>query len=139
MLGIIIHNIPEGIATFVTISSNMSLGISLSIAITLHNIPEGISVSLPIYYANNSKKKAFIYTFISGISEPIGAFLAYLFLAPIITKTFLGILFSFIAGIMLHISFKELLPTSMQYKRYKISILFYILGSLFVIINHFIF
>ena len=80
MIVIILHNIPEGIITFVTATSDMKLGIILAIAITLHNIPEGITISVPIYYATNSKIKAFLYTFISALSEPVGAFITYLFL-----------------------------------------------------------
>ena len=79
MLSIIIHNIPEGIATFMTSASNISLGITLSIAIALHNIPEGISIAVPIYYAAGSKLKAFYYVLLSSLSEPFGAIIAYLF------------------------------------------------------------
>ena len=80
MIAMIIHNIPEGIATFITTNNDITLGISLAIAIALHNIPEGISIALPIYYSTNKKKKAIFYTLISGISEPFGAILAFLFL-----------------------------------------------------------
>ena len=80
MLAIILHNIPEGIATFMTSSTNIKIGLSLSIAIALHNIPEGISISMPIYSSTKSKSKAILYTFISGFSEPIGSLIAYLFL-----------------------------------------------------------
>ena len=139
MLAIILHNIPEGIATFITSTDNIKLGITIAIAITLHNIPEGISIAIPIYYSTNSKRKAFIYTLISGLSEPLGALIAYLFLAPFITKLFLGIIFSLIAGIMLHISLIELLPASLSYKKKKLSYLFFILGIIFVLINHFFF
>lgn len=138
MLAIILHNIPEGIATFMATTSNTKLGISLAIAITLHNIPEGISISVPIYYATKSKKRAFFYTFISGISEPLGAFLAFLFLSPFISNTIMGLLLAFIAGIMLHISIYELLPTSLQYQEKKITILAFLTGILFMSISHFL-
>ena len=65
MLAIILHNIPEGIATYLTSSTNTKLGITLTIAIALHNIPEGISISIPIYYATKNKGHAFLYTLIS--------------------------------------------------------------------------
>ena len=80
MLAIILHNIPEGIATFMASTTDISLGISLAIAIALHNIPEGISISIPIYYATNSRIKALSYTFLSGMSELVGAIITYLFL-----------------------------------------------------------
>lgn len=134
MIAIIIHNIPEGIATFVATSSNTRLGVSLAIAIAMHNIPEGISISVPLYYSTKSKKKALIYTLVSALSEPLGALLAYIFLKNIINNITLGILFSLIAGIMLEISFKTLLPNSKKYQNPKL-IIYFILGILFMLIK----
>lgn len=139
MLAIILHNIPEGIATFLASTSDMSLGIALTIAIALHNIPEGISISIPIYYSSNSKKRAILYTLISALSEPFGALLAYLFLSKIVTDTIMGCIFSIIAGIMIFISMFELLPTSFKYKNRGVTILFFIIGILFMYINSIIF
>ncbi len=139
MLAIIIHNIPEGIATFMATNSDMMLGISLAMAIALHNIPEGISISIPIYYATNNKLKALFYTFISGISEPFGALLTYLFLNNFINDRIMGFLFGIIAGIMIHIALYELLPTAKSYNNKKIVYLFFIIGIIFMTINHFIF
>ena len=138
MIAIILHNVPEGIVTFISTTKDTSLGISLSIAIAMHNIPEGISISIPIYYATKSKSKALIYTFISGLSETIGAILTYLFLLPFINETILGLLFSLIAGIMLHISFVELLPTSISYKENNITKIFFIIGLFFMFLKLFI-
>lgn len=138
MIAIILHNIPEGIATFLSSSVDMNLGLSLALAISLHNIPEGISISVPIYYATKSKKKALFYTFISGISEPFGALLAYLFLSPFISDTLMGCLFAFIAGIMIHIATYELIPTARKYKSEKNIILYFSLGVITMLISHFI-
>lgn len=139
MFAIILHNIPEGMATFMAGNTNIHLGIALTFAIALHNIPEGISISIPIYYAAGSKKKALWYTFISGLSELFGAIITYLFLKPFITNRIMGYLFALIAGIMLHISLFELLPTSWKYKSRGVTILYFIIGFLFILINHFIF
>ena len=139
MIAIILHNIPEGIATFMASSVDRNLGFSLALAISFHNIPEGISISIPIYYATKSRTKALFYTFISGISEPFGALLAYLFLSPFVNDTVMGCLFAFIAGIMVHISVYELLPTASKYKLPKVSIAFFVFGSLFMAISHFLF
>lgn len=139
MFAIIIHNIPEGIATFMATSSDISLGISLTLAIAFHNIPEGISISVPIFYATKSKSKAFLYTLISAISEPFGALLAYIFLRNFINNFILGSLFAVIAGIMVHISYYELLPTSFKYKNKRLSIIFFVSGVVISIINHFVF
>jgi len=120
-------------------NSNINLGISLAIAIAFHNIPEGISISIPIYYSTKSRFKALFYTFISGISEPFGALLTYLFLNKFINDRIMGFLFSFIAGIMIHIALYELIPTSKKYNNLKITYLFFIIGVVFMLINHFIF
>ena len=138
MLAIILHNIPEGIATFISTTKDTSLGISLATSIALHNIPEGISISIPIYYSTKSKFKALFYTFISALSEPIGAILTYLFLLPLITDTLLGLLFSFIAGIMLQISLMELLKESINYNYKQQTKLFFLIGIIFMLLKIFI-
>ena len=138
MLAIILHNIPEGIATFLATDTNKALGISLTIAIALHNIPEGISISIPIYYATNNRKKAFLYTLISGLSEPLGAILACLFLKPFVTDFIMGILVASIGGIMFHIATQELLPTSKNYHFKRVTLFLFITGCLFMLIGHFL-
>lgn len=136
MLAIIIHNIPEGIATFMASNTDIKLGISLAIAIAFHNIPEGISISVPIYYSTGSTFKALLYTFISGISELVGAIITYLFLRKLINPIFMGILFSVIAGIMLHISFYELIPASLNYKNQTRTIISCLIGVGVMLISH---
>ena len=121
-----------------SISSDKKLykvGFISMIAIILHNIPEGISISVPIYYSTNNKKKALLYTGVSALSEPFGAFLAYIFLKNIMNDLILGILFSLIAGIMLQISFCELLPTARRYNNTKYLIIFFLIGVLFMLMK----
>ncbi len=139
MFAIIMHNIPEGIATFMTTSTNLSLGLSLTIAIALHNIPEGISIAVPIYYSTGNRKKALFYTLVSAISEPFGALLAFLFLKPFMNNLVMGLLMAVIAGIMSYISFFELLPKSLSYKNKSLSYIFFVIGIIFMAINHFLF
>lgn len=136
MIAIIIHNIPEGIATFVTTHHNVSLGFSLAIAISLHNIPEGLSIAIPIYYATKSRVRALLYTLVSALSEPFGALITYLFLINYINELVLGILYFLIAGIMLYISMFELLPKSKSYNYNKITYFFFALGMIFITIFH---
>lgn len=136
MIAMILHNIPEGIATFMTSTNDLKLGITLTIAIALHNIPEGISIAVPLFYATGQKRKAIFYTFISGISEFVGAFIAYLFLAKYMTDTTMGILFSLIAGIMIHISIYELIPTSKSYQQVKLTYKSFFIGILFMLLSH---
>ena len=134
MIVIILHNIPEGIITYLITSKNIFLGISLCIAISLHNIPEGISISIPLYYSTKSKKKAFLYTLIAAISEPFGGLLSYLFLSKYINNLMIGLLFSIISGIMIQISINNLIPISKKYNSKLLSI-FFILGFLIMLIS----
>ena len=121
-LAIAIHNFPEGLATFTAALTDPSIGIAIAVAIAIHNIPEGIAVSVPIYYATGSKKKAFIYSFISGLSEPVGALIGYLILMPFLNELIFGILFGAVAGIMVFISLDELLPAAREYGEHHLSI-----------------
>lgn len=134
-LAIAIHNFPEGMVTFVSAITDPGLGISIAVAIAIHNIPEGIAVSVPIYYATNSRKKAFIWSFLSGLAEPLGAFVAYLLLMKFISSSFLGILFASVAGIMMYISFDELLPTAREYGKPHYSIFGLFLGMLVMAVS----
>ena len=135
MIALVIHNVPEGIVTFLTSNHNISLGITLAISIALHNIPEGISISVPIYYSTRSKKKAFLYTFISGMSEFIGAVIAFLLFRKFDNNFFFGCLYSLTSGIMLYISVVELLPTSLKYKNKLCTYIFFIIGIIFIYIS----
>ena len=121
-LAIGIHNFPEGLATFTAALSNPELGIAIAIAIAIHNIPEGIAVSVPVYYATGSRKKAFTLSFLSGLSEPVGAIIGYLILMPFMNEAVFGILFASVAGIMVFISLDELLPAAREYGEHHLSI-----------------
>jgi ZIP family zinc transporter len=121
-LAIAIHNFPEGLATFTGALQDPALGMSIAVAIAIHNIPEGIAVSVPIYYATGSKKKAFAYSFMSGLSEPIGALVGYFLLFQFFNDVMFGLLFASVAGIMVFISLDELLPTAEKYGEHHIAI-----------------
>ena len=121
-LAIAIHNFPEGLATFISALQDPSLGISIAIAISIHNIPEGIAVSVPIFYATGSKKKAFMYSFLSGLSEPLGAIAGYFLLMNFFDESMFGYIFAAVAGIMVYISLDELLPTAEKYGEHHVAI-----------------
>ena len=114
-LAIAIHNFPEGLATFTAALSDKGVGISIAIAIAIHNIPEGISVAVPVHAATGSRKRAFWMSFLSGVSEPVGALIGYTILRPFFSATVFGILFASVAGIMVFVSLDELLPTAREY------------------------
>jgi len=115
-LGIAIHNFPEGLVTFGSAATgDMALGVVVAVAIAIHNIPEGIAVSVPIFYATGSRRRAFLYSFSSGLAEPVGAIIGYAILLPFLTATLLSSLLAFVAGIMVYISLDELLPLAHRY------------------------
>ncbi len=127
-LAIAIHNFPEGLATFIAALHDPVLGISIAVAIAIHNIPEGIAVAVPIYYATGDRKKAFTFSFLSGLSEPLGAIVGFFLLMNFFSDAMLGIVFASVAGIMVYISLDELLPTAAKYGEHHISIYGLILG-----------
>ncbi len=112
---IAIHNFPEGLATFIASLKDIKLGLPIAIAIAIHNIPEGIAVSVPIYHATGSKKKAFKFSFLSGLAEPVGAIVGFLILMPFLTNFIFGFIFASVAGIMVFISLDHLLPAAREY------------------------
>ena len=136
MVAIVLHNIPEGIATFITSTNNLKLGLTITIAIALHNIPEGISIAVPIYHATNNKLKAFLYALLSGMSEVLGSILAYLFLAPLINDHVMKALYAIIAGIMIHISVYELIPGAYKESTLKSVLKYFLIGFGVMILSH---
>ena len=127
-LGIAIHNFPEGMATFAGTLKDANLGLAIAVAIAIHNIPEGLAVSAPVYAATKSRSRAFFWSFISGVAEPLGAGVAALFLLPFLTPMLLGWLLAFVAGVMVYIAFDELIPTSRSYGQEHTAILGVIIG-----------
>lgn len=134
-LAIAIHNFPEGMATFISALKNPSLGIAIAVAIAIHNIPEGIAVSVPIFYATGSRNKAFVYSFLSGVSEPVGALLGYLLLMSFLTPMVLAGTLAFVAGVMIYIALDELLPTAHRYGHGHLVIGGIVLGMLIMALS----
>jgi ZIP family zinc transporter len=115
-LGIAIHNFPEGLVTFTCAATgDVAFGIIIAVAIAIHNIPEGIAVSVPIFYATGSRRRAFTYSFLSGVAEPVGALIGYAILLPFLTPALLSCTLAFVAGIMVYISLDEVLPLAHRY------------------------
>ena len=127
-LAIAIHNFPEGLSTFGTTLSDVRLGVIIALAIAIHNIPEGISVSVPIFYATGDRKKAFRYSFLAGLAEPVGAVIGFVILLPFLSPALLSSLLAFVAGIMVYISIDELLPMAHRYGHSHTVSLGFILG-----------
>ncbi len=121
-LAIAVHNFPEGLATFMAALTDPTLGISIAVAVAIHNIPEGVAVSVPVYYATKSKRKAFWLSFLSGLAEPVGAIIGFFILRPFFSEATFGVIFAAVAGIMIYISLDELLPTAEEYGEHHIAI-----------------
>lgn len=121
-LAIAIHNFPEGLATFTAALNDPKLGVAIAFAIAIHNIPEGIAVAVPIFYATGDRKKAFKLSFLSGLAEPVGAFVGYVLLYRFFNEATFGFIFASVAGIMVYISLDELLPSAREYGEHHLSI-----------------
>ncbi len=134
-LGLVIHNIPEGIITFITSYKNVKLGLSMGIAIGMHNIPEGISISVPIYYSTKKRLVAFLYTFIASLAEVFGAFITFLFLRYYINDLVMGMLFSFIGGLMIYMSLFELFIESLKYGNNNRSYCLFLFGNVIMLVS----
>ncbi len=127
-LAIALHNFPEGIATFMTAYEEPSLGLAVAVAVAIHNIPEGIAVSIPIFYATESRTKSFWWSMLSGIAEPLGGLLAFLLLRPYINDTLMSVALAGVAGVMVYISIDELLPSAREFGRAHHSIIGFVVG-----------
>lgn len=134
-LAIGIHNFPEGLATFLVALNDQTTGLGIAIAIAIHNIPEGIAVSVPIYFATGDRKKAFTLSFLSGLSEPVGALLGYLILLPFMNDFIFAIVFAGVAGIMVFISLDELLPAAEKYGKHHQAIYGIVSGMIVMAIS----
>jgi ZIP family zinc transporter len=131
-IAICIHNFPEGMATFLAASHNLTLGISIGIAIAIHNIPEGIAVALPVYSSTGKKRYAMLYSSLSGLSEPLGALIGIFLFQLFVPQILVGFLFATVAGIMIYISFDTLLPLAKEYGDWHLSMIGIMSGMLFI-------
>ncbi len=130
-----IHNFPEGMATFVSALQSPVMAIPIVAAIAIHNIPEGIAVAVPIYFATNDKKRAFLYTVASGIAEPVGAVVGYLILMPYISELVNAYVFAVVAGLMVFISVDELLPSAREYSQSHLAVYGLIAGMIVMAVS----
>lgn len=121
-IAVAIHNFPEGLATFTSAIGDPHIGVAIAVAVAIHNIPEGIAISVPVYYATGDRRKAFRLSFLSGLSEPLGALLGYVLLHKYFNDTMLGMILAAVAGIMIYISLDELLPSAREYGEHHLSI-----------------
>ena len=136
---IAIHNFPEGIATFMSALNSLEIAIPITVAIAIHNIPEGIAVAVPIYHSTGSRKKAFWLSLSSGLAEPVGALIAYLFLMPFWTPTLNAIVLAAVSGIMVFISMDELLPSAEKYGKHHLSIIGLVAGMILMAVSLYLF
>lgn len=113
-LVIALHNLPEGLASFVGALNDTKVGATIAAAIAIHNIPEGICVAMPIYYATGSKWKGFMWGSLTGLAEPLGGLLGLLVLDRESSLSF-AIVFGIVAGMMVYVSVKELLPSAFRF------------------------
>lgn len=111
-----LHNFPEGMSTFFASVQSPSAGLSLVLAVAIHNIPEGIAVAAPVYAATKSRKKAFWWATISGLTEPLGALVGMGLISYVVPQSMFGLMFGLTAGMMVFIAIDELVPAAKRYQ-----------------------
>ncbi|KAJ1619999.1 Zinc/iron permease [Pavlovales sp. CCMP2436] len=111
-IAIALHNLPEGMATYVASYHSVNTGAPLTIAIAIHNIPEGLAVAMPILHGTGSRTRAIFWASLSGMAEPLGALLAYIFVNPKTSQSSFGAMFAVSAGMMVYVCLSELLPAA---------------------------
>lgn len=131
-VAICVHNFPEGMATFLSTTQSIQLGASVAVAIAIHNIPEGIAVAMPIYHITGKKRYAMLYASLSGLTEPLGAFLGMFLLQFLFPQMLVGFMLAAVAGIMIYISFDTLLPLAKEYGDWHLSMIGIVTGMLFI-------
>jgi len=114
-VGISLHNFPEGMAVYISCLKGVHMGLPLTLAIAAHNIPEGMAVAAPIYGATGSKKLALFYSVLSGLCEPLGAVIFGILLGSYLTEYIIQCMLAGVAGIMVYMSIRELIPATLKY------------------------
>ncbi|MDO5635080.1 MAG: zinc transporter ZupT [Micrococcus sp.] len=134
-LGMSLHNLPEGFATFAATLNDPSVGVALAIAMAIHNVPEGLAVAVPIRQATNSRRRALFWASVTGVAEPVGALVGYFLLAPIMSDTLLGFLFAAVAGLMVVISLDKLLPTARESAGGRVTLAGLVIGMVIMMVS----
>ena len=135
MIGLLVHNIPEGIICAISSYNNIDIGLKMSFMIMVHNIPEGIVISLPIYYSTGSRGKALLYTVVSSLGEILGAIITMLFLYRFINDYVLFVIYMVTSGIMITLSVGKILKEGIDLKLFKWLILGILFGFGIVVIT----
>jgi zinc transporter ZupT len=131
-LALSLHNLPEGLATFIGYIASPATGVTLAVAVAVHNIPEGIAVGVPVYYATGSKWRAIFWAGVSGAAEPLGALIGFaMYSSGSLNDVAMGVVLGIVGGIMVGITFSELIPSAMAYDpRGKLTAVGVMLGML---------
>lgn len=114
-IGLVVHNIPDGLMVFLATLISVETGILVAVAVAMHNIPQGFSLSISTFYITQDTKRAFLYSFLSGFVEPVSALVAALFFLPVLTGLYVHLVLAFVSGIMIYVSLGELIPAAHKY------------------------
>lgn len=130
------HNFPEGLAVMISALHDQSLGLIVMVAIALHNIPEGIAICISTYAATKSRARAVLMSFLSGLTEPLGALCALLLLYPYLTPSLIEHLLILVAGVMCYVAVFELLPEAASTGKWVMMGLGLLVGAAVMVATH---
>jgi ZIP family zinc transporter len=113
VIGLILHDVPEGFAMANAYIAAPALGVLVAIAIALHNLPEEFAMAVPVVLSR-SRRMLFGAALLSAMAEPLGAILGLVAvgIAPSLNAHFMA----FAAGAMLFVSIHELIPLARRYR-----------------------
>lgn len=137
LIGITLHNIPEGVIISAAYSHLPELGTLIAVAVFFHNVPEGIATAIPLISGGSKKRDVILLTFISGLAEPLGALLGGTLLINASDET-IGMALSFAAGVMTYITADEIIPIAHEHGHKHAVSIGMLLGIIFMmILNNF--
>ena len=127
-IALMLHNIVEALAIYISTTSNVSLGIMMSLGVGLHNLPLGMVISTTFYQSNEKKSKFIVYMIGLCLSSFIGGFIAYIFHITSLNDKVMGSILSLTLGMLVYIVIFELIPKVKETSDKKMSLYGIVLG-----------
>lgn len=137
-IALVIHNIVEGMAIYLLVSSDLKAGLMTCIGVGLHNIPLGMVIASAFYKANKNIKKTLIIIVGISLSTFVGGLFIHLFNINSIMEILESVSITLTIGMLLYILVMELLPKIIHTDDKKVTICGVCLGILLLIVASFI-
>jgi len=108
MLGIAMHDLPEGIAIALGDVMKSRTGLVIALGIGIHNVPEGMAIAAPLLMAGVRKSTIFLQILLVALITPLGTLLGQRLAASM--PGLLPLLLGMASGIMIYLVLFQLWP-----------------------------